>query len=285
MNYIELINWFWICDEVWEFTATETRLYMYLLKVANALSWQQNPFWHSDGKTSIGARCSINSMKTARNRIVQAGLIKVEPGGKGYGNKSRYQILTPKSIPNHIPKHEPKPIPKHAPLIKLKETKLNLIPPLVPPGEKTGMIKFEIPDLEKTRAGMDNSPPIDTDLAEYKRKKVPAKKEKTTDDPPLDLPFASGQFAQKWNVLAGLQKWKKKPPECLREALGQLAKYPEEFAIELVELAISGNYQAVTFPNTAQKFEQWKLKTNAANYKSNKLHSQPSPGKYDDYRL
>ena len=170
MNYIELINWFWICDEVWEFTATETRLYMYLLKVANALSWQQNPFWHSDGKTSIGARCSINSMKTARNRLLQAGLIKVEPGGKGYGNKSRYQILTPKSLPNHIP--------KHAPLIKLKETKLNLIPPLVPPGEKTRMIKFEIPDLEKPRIGIDNSPPPDTDLPERKRKKVPPKKEK-----------------------------------------------------------------------------------------------------------
>jgi hypothetical protein len=132
MNYIELINWFWQCDEVWEFTAIETRLYLYLLKVANALSWQQNPFWHSDIKTSVGARCSINSLKTARNRLVQAELIKVTPGGKGYGDKTRYQILTPKAEPKVQPKVIPNSQPKVEPLTKLNQTKD--IPPIPPKG-------------------------------------------------------------------------------------------------------------------------------------------------------
>ena len=136
MNYIELINWFWQCDEVWEFTAIETRLYLYLLKVANALSWQQNPFWHSDIKTSVGAGCSVKSLKTARNRLAQSNLIYVTPGGKGYGDKTRYEILPPKGQPNGIPKGQPNGIPKGQPLIKLNQTKE--IPPIPPRGKRDG---------------------------------------------------------------------------------------------------------------------------------------------------
>lgn len=148
LNYIDLINWFWKCDEVWEFTPIETRLYFYLLKVGNMLSWEQNPFWHSDQKTSVGARGSINSMKTARNRLVQAELISIEKGGKGYGNKTRYQILIPKiqpkaqpnPIPNPQPNDDPNPIPKPEPINKLKEKKLLPLSPngdIPPEGETT----------------------------------------------------------------------------------------------------------------------------------------------------
>lgn len=144
MNYIELINWFWQCDEAWEFTAIETRLYLYLLKVANALSWQQNPFWHSDIKTSVGARCSVNSLKTARNRLVQAELIKVIPGGKGYGDKTRYKILTPKVEPKPQPKVQPNLVPKVEPLTKLNQTKE--IPPIPPKvDDKVNGSKLSLP--------------------------------------------------------------------------------------------------------------------------------------------
>ena len=127
MNYIELINNFWELDETWQFSCCETRLYFYLLKTANRLGWE-NSWTHSDVKTAANVGVSVNSFKSARNKLVQSGLISFNIGGKGYGNKTRYQIL--------IPKLYPKPIPKVEPINKLKE-EVNLKPPLpngsVPP--------------------------------------------------------------------------------------------------------------------------------------------------------
>jgi hypothetical protein len=147
MNYIELINNFWELDETWQFSCCETRLYFYIVKTANRLGWVDN-WTHSDGKTSANVGVSVNSLKTARNRLIQAKLIKVENGGKWHGDKTRYQILIPKPQPNHEPKpqpnHEPKPQPKYAEHIvklgytnmaKLNKTKLNNNTPISPKGE------------------------------------------------------------------------------------------------------------------------------------------------------
>ena len=118
MTYIELINKFWSLDEDWEFTCCETRLYFYLLKTANRLGWVDS-WTRSDTKVSSDVGVSVNSMKTARNRLVQAGLIEFKSGRKGQRDKTRYQIsyqnLTPKPQPNLIPNHIPKPQPKVEP--------------------------------------------------------------------------------------------------------------------------------------------------------------------------
>lgn len=106
-------------DEAWQFTCCETRLYFYLIKTANRLGWVNN-WTHSDEKTAANVGVSRNVMKTARNRLIQAGLIAVKSGGNGNGSKTRYQILTPKSTPNLIPNLTPNLIPKSTPLNKLK---------------------------------------------------------------------------------------------------------------------------------------------------------------------
>lgn len=95
MNYIDLINHFWRTDEGAQFTGWEAKLYFYLIKTANSLGWV-NVFWHSDGRVSANVGMSVNTMKTSRNRLKQAGLIDFVSGGKGHGDKTRYQILLPK---------------------------------------------------------------------------------------------------------------------------------------------------------------------------------------------
>lgn len=123
MNYIELINLFWYLDETWQFSCCETRLYFYLVKTANRLGWE-NSWTHSDEKTAANVGVSRNAMKTARNRLTQAKLISFKEGGKGFGNKTRYQILTPKLQPKLQPNLEPKVYPKVEPIInKLNKTK------------------------------------------------------------------------------------------------------------------------------------------------------------------
>lgn len=94
MNYIDLINHFWRTDEGAQFTGWETKLYFYLIKTANSLGWV-NVFWHSDSRVSANVGMSVNTMKTSRNRLKQAGLIDFVSGGKGHGDKTRYQILPP----------------------------------------------------------------------------------------------------------------------------------------------------------------------------------------------
>lgn len=144
MTYIELINNFWELDEDWQFTCCETRLYFYLLKTANRLGWVDS-WTRSDTKVSSDVGVSVNSMKTARNRLVQAGLIEFKPGGNGQRDKTRYGIrcqfrcqnlipkLQPKHEPNLIPKHESKPQP-YINKTKIKTKNIN-IPPTPPQGD------------------------------------------------------------------------------------------------------------------------------------------------------
>jgi hypothetical protein len=134
MNYIELINQFWTCDEVASFKPTETRLYFYLLKVANSLGWNET-FWHSDSKTAANAGFTVNTLKSSRLRLKQFNLIEFNSGGKGQGDKTRYQILTPKLTPKLTAKVEPKVEPKVQPKVtpkvenslynEINKTKLN----------------------------------------------------------------------------------------------------------------------------------------------------------------
>lgn len=119
MTYIELINNFWFLDEDWQFTCCETRLYFYLLKTANRLGWV-NSWTRSDAKVSSDVGVSVNSMKNARNRLVQAGLIVFKSGGKGQKDKTKYQVISDFSCQNLTPKVQPKLEPNHIPKLEPK---------------------------------------------------------------------------------------------------------------------------------------------------------------------
>ena len=114
MTYIELINNFWFLDEDWQFTCCETRLYFYLLKTANRLGWVDS-WTRSDTKVSSDVGVSVNSMKNARNRLVQAGLITFRSGGNGQRDKTKYQVICDFRYQNLTPKLEPKLEPKVQP--------------------------------------------------------------------------------------------------------------------------------------------------------------------------
>jgi hypothetical protein len=84
---------FWKLDTLHKFTAIETRLYLYLLRTFFSLG-QKQWFWHENGETASGARCGINTMKKAREKLVEVGLIHHTMGGQGHANKTMYCINT-----------------------------------------------------------------------------------------------------------------------------------------------------------------------------------------------
>ncbi len=95
MNLFELITNFWRVDEQKNFSGNETRLYFFLIHVANRSYW---PKWieFADKRMVAHANISLQVLKSARDRLKEAGLLDFAPGG-GFRVKTKYQILTPRS--------------------------------------------------------------------------------------------------------------------------------------------------------------------------------------------
>jgi hypothetical protein len=106
-------------------------------------------------------------MKTARNRLVQAGLIAFKAGGKGQRDKTKYQVICEFRCQNLIPKVppnlEPNPIPNLEPKVQpynktKNKTKNNNSGELFPPEKekpkkgKSEKPEFTPPTLDQVKA-------------------------------------------------------------------------------------------------------------------------------------
>lgn len=99
MRYIDLINNFWRVDEQKGFNGNTTRLYFFLLNLANRSYWASDWLEYGDKKMMVNLGISAEVLRTAREKLKQASLINYISGGNGHGLKTRYQILTPKLQP------------------------------------------------------------------------------------------------------------------------------------------------------------------------------------------
>lgn len=75
-------------------------------------------------------------------------------------------------------------------------------------------------------------------------------------------PFDNDGFVILWINLLSMPKWKKKPLSAILMSCTRLKRFDIDFAAMLVESAIEGNYQGVVFPDSAQRYENWKQKNN-----------------------
>jgi predicted transcriptional regulator len=74
MNYVKQIRGFWRAHEEHLFSATEIAVYFYLLEVCNICRWK-NIFKRNNAKIEADLGISFNTLKNARNRLAQAGLM------------------------------------------------------------------------------------------------------------------------------------------------------------------------------------------------------------------
>lgn len=248
MNYIELINNFWKADLEFSFTGNETKLYMFLLHTSNSLGWQ-NPFRLSYRQIAIRVNLGINTVKSARNRLKQAGLIDFSEGKRGcprdIGNKAEYWFRVSKND-NHPDTHSDTHPGSHLlthpdTITKLKTKNLNSLSPVCSPEE----------DISRNEAATaeEGKPTI---AKKGKKEKSCAKKEN------LVLPYHSERFAGVWKELADSPKWQGKTARALQYTLNQLGKFEEEFALCLMEAAVVNGWQGVVFTDTGQKYQRWK---------------------------
>jgi hypothetical protein len=101
MNLFDLIANFWRLDEQKNFSGNETRLYFFLIHLANRSFWSE---WieFSDKRMVANANISLQVLKSAREHLQEAELLDFVPGG-GFRVKTKYRILTPKSNLKHGP--------------------------------------------------------------------------------------------------------------------------------------------------------------------------------------
>lgn len=96
MNLFDLMSNFWRQDEQKNFSGNETRLYFFLIHLANRSFWPES-IEFADKRMVANANISIQVLKSARERLHEAELLDFVPGG-GFRVKTKYRILTPKSI-------------------------------------------------------------------------------------------------------------------------------------------------------------------------------------------
>ena len=139
MTYIELVNRFWQVDEGQSFSGNETRLYFYLLKVANSLSWPFE-FDYADNKLTGNLGFSANTLKSSRDRLLLIGLLDYEVGGSGRGNKTRYQLryqkLTPISVEELDKRYQERCQNKYQKLIPNDEKRYQENPQILTPNDE-----------------------------------------------------------------------------------------------------------------------------------------------------
>ncbi|MDR2916197.1 MAG: hypothetical protein LBV74_15465 [Tannerella sp.] len=101
MNLFDLIANFWRVDEQKNFSGNETRLYFFLIHLANRSFWAE---WieFADKRIVANANISLQVLKSSRERLKEADLLDFVAGG-GHRVKTKYRILTPKSDLKHSP--------------------------------------------------------------------------------------------------------------------------------------------------------------------------------------
>ena len=95
MNLFDLLANFWRVDEQENFSGNDTRLYFFLIHLANRSFWAEWIEYPND-RMVANANISLQVLKSSRDRLKAAGLLDYVSGG-GHRVKTKYQILAPKS--------------------------------------------------------------------------------------------------------------------------------------------------------------------------------------------
>lgn len=227
MNYIELINNFWAIDLEATFSHAEVHLFFKLLEINNRLGWKNEfryPNARLEGETGMRSKTLINT----RQRLVDCGVLFYKKGNtRNAGTYSFSYCKQPTKESNQE---------------SIQETNQ----PIEPTKESN----------QESNQG-NNREVIKGIIGGTLTKQNKTKQRKSKSEPLL-FPFNSEKFLSLWKMLLEMPKWKKKVNHSLQLALNSLGKYDEGFAIELIEKAIEGNWQGVTFPNTPDDYEKWK---------------------------
>lgn len=90
-SYIDYMNSFWREDENEQFSPVQSRLYFLLLNIFNNRKWADEVSL-SDHYLCDMMGVSLNTLRTAKRELAKRSVIEFSAGGRGFANKTRYQL-------------------------------------------------------------------------------------------------------------------------------------------------------------------------------------------------
>jgi hypothetical protein len=152
MNYLSQKNGFWRSHEEHSFGTTEVALYFYLLEVCDKCGYK-NPFKRNNAKIEADLSISFNTLKNARNKLHQAGLLafKTTSGSPGVLYTLSYFDRVAAVVGNEVGAEVTVEVANGvlSAKIKRKENKTKKdIPPLPPAGERAPKKDFDFSFVE-----------------------------------------------------------------------------------------------------------------------------------------
>jgi predicted transcriptional regulator len=239
MNYINQIRGFWRAHEEHSFSTTEVAVYFYLLEVCNICHWK-NPFKRNNAKIEADLGISFNTLKNARNRLAQTGLLSFKTTN-GSPNVvytlSNFDKVTNK-VTNEVTDEVTDEVGDEVLTTKDKqnETETNLPPN--PPSGGEGVEEISESDVKIS----------ESDVKIPEKEKSCAKKEKA---PPHNFDFVADEFREPFIRFIEYRKNIRRPyrsqqgiETCYRQLMGFCNGDPA-VAEQIVEQSIANEWQGL----------------------------------------
>lgn len=298
MTYLSYILLLENLDRVQPLSPGATRLYVKLLALVNGMrradgSWPAQ-FAGSDPYVSTVCRAAINTMKGWREELEARGLLRSEEGGIGRGKTRTYWLLDGSAAGIKVSEIDALPIEKASGIDTIAPEKASIIDSFN--HEKASEIDALSPEsLEKVSGKVSK---IDTLYKEKEKENIgaalaatptpslptensaissaaspsePAAKKTRkagtahAEIAALPLPHPGPDFAATWRTFyTENTKQAGKPLSAFELMLKKLGKYPEGFAVEMLEAAIQGNWSGVENGGTPQRYIDWQQRLRAA---------------------
>lgn len=273
-SYLDLIILFNEYDREQNFSDGASRLYIKLLDVANDISrnrpkgsaWVRD-FQRADGYIAAAHGRSKNTMKQHRDELVKRGLVSGDFGQAGRNSSGKYHLWHPSDNVSTSDTISPE-----------NESDVDTLPPVNPSTSDTisaetalnvsaNVSKVDTLYIEKEEVVVDAASaaapaPLISEKSETKPKRGAAKTQGATleEVAALPLPFEGSEFAEMWRTFYtdnSKQVRAGKPISAFVLMLKKLGKFPEPFAVLMIEKAIMGNWQGIENAGTARDFADW----------------------------
>jgi hypothetical protein len=264
VTYLDYIVFFEKRDHVQAFSGNATRLYLKLLHLANLAGWPAE-FAKPDPYVAAVCGFSENTMKDCRTKLVASGLLATTPGKMGRGAVTVYRLLAADNGNNKVSNSDTLPVKKVSNSDTLTPSKVSNSDTL--PVKKSDKVSDKVSnsdtlniDKEKESSSAASAATSSTSLSGKKAttKKPSSKGASHEEIAALPLPFNGADFAEAWHTFyATNTKQAGKNLSAFGLMLKKLGKYPEGFAVLMLERAIMSNWQGVEHGGTPRDFAEW----------------------------
>lgn len=268
MTYLDYINLFNRYDRQLRFSDGASRLYIKVLDVVNEINrsrpkgapWVVD-FQRSDGYLAGVYGCSINTVKNHRKELVERGLLSGNFGQSGRNSSGKYHLCYPSVNVSDVDTFTENNISDVDTINPLNLSTSDTISSEKQLNVSANVSSVDTLYIEEEKEESNTASAASTSISSSKKaagkkaKPTPATHEQIA---ALTLPHNGTEFAEAWqSFYTTNSKQAGKAITAFMLMLKILGKYPEGYAVVMLERAIMGDWQGVENGGTARALAEW----------------------------